>query len=335
DLGNSSTEARRMFRLRSESTAEITQRQGETFRRLDQMSTDFIFWLSDEMKEFSLTAKVHGLGSERLAAYIDDQRLGAAALHVDKTEVITISGRDLSFKPGRHKLTLSLSRPRSGNPEVEMSWARLGPRSQTGISPATHHEMFSEVKIAENGYRGIVLRPGASLRCPVWIPQRAHFKAELGIWGEGAAEAEVLIHTPSGQRIVIAQHTREAEKPRDYTEFRADLSPFASQFVDIELSAPAALDRSRVVFGRPRIQVEQAAQQQKIAAKRAIVVVLSGLSDIHAPPTSAESGLPFFNQLAAEAALYPGYRTSTTSVPGVLASLLSGLPPWVHGVEGE
>src|SRR5690606_25083141 len=139
----------------------------------------------------------------------------------------------------------------------------------------------------------------------------------------------------TGQRIVIAQHTREAEKPRDFAEFRADLSPFASQFVDLELSAPGALERSRVVFGRPRIQVEEAPKQQRTQAKRAIVVVLSGLNDAHTPPASAESGLPFFNQLAADAALYPGYRASTTSVSGVMASLLSGLPPWAHGVEKE
>src|SRR5690606_31677311 len=139
------------------------------------------------------------LGSERLAAYVDDMRLGAAALHTDKTEIITISGRDLSLKPGRHKLTLSLSRPRGGSPEVEMSWVRLGPRAQTQIVPATHNEMFSEVKIGEKGYRGVILRPGASLRCPVWVPQRAQFKTELGIWGEGKAEAEILLHTQTGQ----------------------------------------------------------------------------------------------------------------------------------------
>jgi hypothetical protein len=322
-----------MFRLRSDGNTELNQRMGETFRRLDQMSTDYAFWLTDELKDFAFTARVHGLGSERLAVYIDGQRLGAAALHADKTEIITISGRELSLKPGRHKLTLALSRPRGGSPEAEVSWVRLGPRSQSQLIPATHSEMFSEVKIGEKGHRGIILRPGASLRCPVWVPQRAQFKTDLAIWGEGAAEAEVLLHTQTGQRIVIAEHVREADKPRDFSEFRADLSPFASQFVDLELSAPAALERSRVVFGRPRIQVEEAPQQTKTPAKRAIVVVFSGLSDRHTPPASAESGLPFFNQLARDSAIYSGYRASTTSVPGVIASLLTGLPPWIHGVE--
>ncbi len=333
DLGNESSDSRRAFRLLDPDPVQIENRFGTGFRHLDQMNTDFVFWLTEPMEDFEVAARVISTGSERMAAYIDGKRLGAASLKSDQPIVASISGRDRTLERGRHRLTLSLSRPTSGSLGADFSWVRIGSRPETNITLASVSDTFSEVTVEETRMRSVVLRPGARLRCPIRIPAQARLKTQWGIWGEGSAEVEVAVHTDDGQRIVVASAEREADDPRAFQTLEADLTPFASQFVDLELTAPRALGRSQVAFADPKVVSPAPEEEKAVLAKRAIVIVLSGLGAKHMPPTAAEHGLPVVNQLAQSAAVFPQYRASTTSVPGVVASLFTGLAPWQHGVD--
>lgn len=335
DMGNASIDSRRMFALGHPAPLEVKNRLGQDFRHFDQLNTDLVFWLTETMEQFEVAARVFSLGSERIAAYVDGKRLGSAALKLEEMTDVSISARDTVLEKGRHRLTLSLSRPRSGPPAADISWVRIGSREDPEPTPGTVKETFTEVTIEDRRMRSVVLRPGARLRCPVRVPPRARLVTQLGIWGEGAAEAEIAVHTEEGQRIVVATAERDGEDPRSYKTLQGDLSPFAAQFVDLELYAPRALERAQIVFGDPEIVSPAPEDETPITAKRAIVVILSGLSSQHVPPSAAEKGLPFLNQLSQSAALFPQYRTSTTSIPGVVASLFTGLPPWVHGVDEE
>lgn len=335
DLGDKTAQARRMFRLNLTEPVELTSRLGESFRVLDQTSTDFVFWLTEEMKDFVFTARVHGQTSERLAAHLDGQRLGAAKLSPEKTRVITISTHGKVLAPGRHTLTLGISRPRHQEPRAEVSWVRLGPplagEDQTDV-PATRKEVFSEVTIEKQRLRSIVLRPSGSLRCPVWVPENSRLLAQVGIWGEGEGELEIVAHTRDGRRTILADVLRKEDEPRDFAPVVADLSRFASQFIDLEISAPRSLKRARLAVGEPILESKTEKRESSPKARRAIVMVLSGLGQRHAPPLAAENGLPIFNHLAQHGVYFPGYRASSTSVPGVIASILTGLPPWLHHV---
>jgi hypothetical protein len=335
DMGSEAIDSRRMFSLKDPAPLEVRNRVGEDFRHFEQVSTDLVFWLTEPMAEFEIAARVFGSGSERIAFLVDGKRLGSAALKTDEISEVAISAQDTILEKGRHQLTISLSRPRGASPSADVSWVRIGSRARPAPAPSTVKETFTEVTIGDERIRSIVLRPGARLLCPVRIPPRAELVTQLGIWGEGAAEAEVAVHTEEGQRIVVATSERDAEDPRDYAPLQADLSPFASQFVDLELYAPRGLQRSQIVFGDPEIVSPAQEEEKPVTAKRAILVLLSGLGTQHVPPSSAETGLPLLNQLAQSATLFPQYRASTTSVPGVIASLFTGLPPWVHGVDRE
>lgn len=335
DLGSESIDSRRMFALSDPAPLEVRNRMGDDFRHFEHLSTDLVFWLTEPMTEFEIAARVFGSGSERIAFHVDGKRLGSAALKTDEVTEVAISAQNTILEKGRHQLTLALSRPRGGSPSADVSWVRIGSRDRPAPVPSTVKETFAEVTIGEERHRSVVLRPGARLLCPVRIPPRARLVTQLGIWGEGPAEAEVAVHTEEGQRIVVATTERSAEDPRNYAPLAADLSPFAAQFVDLELYAPRGLERSQIVFGDPEIVSPATEAEKAVTAKRAIVVVFSGLGTRHVPPSSAETGLPILNQLAESATLFPQYRASTTSVPGVIASLFTGLPPWVHGVDRE
>src|SRR5690606_20506678 len=108
--------------------------------------------------------------------------------------------------------------------------------------------------IEKERLRSIVLRPSASLRCPVWVPKNSRLLAQAGIWGEGEGELEIVAHSKDGRRTVIASHRRKEDEPRDFAPIVADLSRFASEFIDLEISAPRSLKRARLVLGEPVLQ---------------------------------------------------------------------------------
>lgn len=300
------------------------------------MNTDFVFWVSEELKDFEFQGQIHGLDSERLAVYIDGKRLGAAKLEPDVTRTVRISGGDLVLTPGRHELRLSLSRPRSGEPSAEVSWIRLGPEGARATDyPSTERQTFAEVTIEKQRNASIILQPGATLRCPVWLPPLTSLRSQVGLWGEGPGELEIAVLTQDGTRHVLASDKRQKEDPRGWKPVRVDLSPFGTQLVEIEFSAPTRNSGAHAAFAEPFLETKSSTSGGSPLAKRVILVLLSGLGHKHAPPQSAEHGLPFLNQLAREGASYPQYRASTTSETGIVASLLTGLPPWKHGISSS
>ncbi len=335
DLGSDSIDSRRMFRLEDPESGEVKNRMGRKFRHFDAMNTDLVFWLTEPMETFEVSSQVVSMGSERMAVYIDGKRLGSVGLKNEQAIEASISGRDLTLEKGRHRLTLALSRPRSGPPAADISWVRIGSRLETPIAPATVSDTFTEVTIGDERLRAIALRKDARIRCPIRVPPRARFIAEWGIWGEGAAEVEIAVITQDEQRIIVTGKERDEEDDREFQRLEADLSPFSSQFVDLEIFVPRALERSQVAFGNPRVVSPAHETEKSVRAKRAIVVVLSGLGGRHLPPLAAENGLPLLNQLSQNGTVFAQYRASTTSIPGIMASLFTGLPPWEHRVEKE
>lgn len=335
DLGDDAVASRDSFQLVAEVPPQFATRQGESFRRLSEMQTHFVVWFEQELKDFEFEARVHGLMSERMAVYIDGERLGAASLRRDETQVIRISGRERTFAAGRHRLTLSLSRRGGSAPEAEVSWVRLGASRGPGVDfPATRREVFSEVTIGEERHASIILRPGASLRCPLRLPVGGILSTRVGLWGAGLAEFEVIVHSPIEGRVVVKKVRREQSDKRDFLNIKVDLSRFDGQLVDLELSAPHRAPGALVALASPKIVSREPAPRHAPPARRAILVLLSGLGEEHSPPQAGRNGLPFLNHLSQEGTSFPQYRSTTTSAAAALASLLTGLAPYEHQLEG-
>ncbi len=334
DIGSLAAESRRLHRLVADTPPTYSLHLGEQFRNLQEMRTSYVFWLTDDLTDFEFSARVHSEESERIAIYIDGKRLGAGKLKKDQTRVVKISGKDRSLQRGRHQLTLSLSRPRRGRPSADISWARLGRKRKSSADfPATRAQIDTEVTIEDERHRAFVLAPSSSIRCPIFLPPGAQFKAQLGIWGDGLAELEVIVHTSDGSRVIVAHERRDKKDSRAFKEVTADLSSFGSQLVDIELLAPHGKSGARLAVANPLLLSHSPLGSPTPSAARAIVVILAGLSQEHSPPQAGKNGLPFFNQFAREATSYPNYRTSSTSATAFIATLLTGLAPWQHQLE--
>lgn len=334
DLGHPSVEARRGFRLETSQREVLPRRKrsGVSVAELDQLRTTFSFWLDQPIAEAEFSALVYGTRSTRIAAYVDGQRLGGARVLPDELQVVRIRS-NRKIEPGRHELMVSVSKPRSGPPGTEVGWVRLGPRGhERQDHPPSQSEVLGEVTVAGQRREAIVLRDKSAFRCPVWIPEGAKFSAMAGIWGQGTGAAEVSIHTPDGMthRLETAHISEDSE--RKWVSIETPLARFQHQLVDLELSVPDLSEGARLAFADPSIVSTSVRKDHDRPAKRAIVIVLSGLSRHHAPPEAGRSGLPVLNRLAAEGTQFPGYRLPSTYAPATIGSLLTGRDPWEHGV---
>ncbi len=333
DLGSRSASAYENFNLVSEEPPEPVFYQGQSFRPLDRMSQDFVFWTQEDLPSVGFEALVHGGDSERIAVYIDGVRLGAAKLKPNEVRVVRIS-KNHAVPAGRHRLTLALSRPRGKNPSADIGWIRLGQLSKTDSDqPSSRDRVFSEVTIGKDRQAGVVVKPGALVSCPLWLPERTRLSFNLGIWGSGMAEAEVVVVDEAGDEHVVGRFVREEDQERDYEAQEVDLSAYSSQLIDLQLRAQPHARSARVVFGAPQLSYDQQASETPPNAKRAIVVILSSLSARHSPPASSSTGLPVLSQLAQLGTTYPNYRATSTSQTAIVTSLLTGLAPYQHGLE--
>lgn len=335
DLGSSAAAAYENFSLRRKEPPVSTFYEGQGFRRLDQMSQDFVFWTQKELPMSGFEALVRGASSERIAVYIDGERLGAAQLKPDEIRTVRMSRSERPLPAGQHRLTLALSRPRGNSPSADIGWVRLGtPSTSDKDQPASREQVFSEVTIGEQRQAGIVVKAGGIVSCPVWLPDQAQLSVSLGIWGAGMAEGEILVVDQHNVEHVVARTLRNEEEKRDFVPTTVDLSRFSSQFVDLQFRAQRHSQAARVVFGAPRLVSQSVDVTASPRAKRAVVVIMSALGARHTPPASARAGLPAFNQLAQVATTFSNFRSSSTSVPSVIASLLTGLAPYQHGLSG-
>jgi len=263
---------------------------------------------------------------------IDDRRLGT--LRAETTPgVVSLKTREFELAPGPHRLTFTLPARADQPRSLDVSWVRLGARSEREDLPPSRRDVIREVEIGGDQRPAVVLRAGGSWRVPLWVPSEVRAKTAIGLWGSGRATAEIAVYAEGGQRTVLATaHIEPSEAPPRWQSLDLDLGSYAEQAIELELRAIEVTSGARLAFAEPALVLPEMPGATVPRAKRAIVLVLSGLLREHRPATLAESGLPTLAAFSRGATFYPEYRNATTSSLGVLASLLTGLEPWQHGI---
>ncbi len=337
DLGSPAIETSRFFELGHHESFERVYHQGKAYARLQAMRTKFLVWLPTELEQIEFSAEVHGTKSQRIAAYVDGKRLGADRITRDESQVVRIRSNKEPLAAGRHELLVSLSRRRGIGAGADISWVRLGPPVENKTdTPAPRAEIFSEMPAGGEQRKAVVLRHGSGLRCPFWIPQHATLKTALGVWGAGGAVAEIAVRTSQGSRTVVRTTRLEEDTAREgWQPLELDLSAYGGQAIELELRAAHVAEGARLGFATPAITGKRHTAELPPHARRVVVFVLSGLGRRHEPPSAAAHGLPVVGALTRSSEVFSDYRVPTTSVPGVIASLLSGLQPWEHGLQKD
>ena len=335
DLGEAGAESRGDFSLKKEPTWPRVTHGGSTYARLDQSRASFGFWVGSPLTISAISALVRAGGSDRAAVTIDEQRL-ATLRATEQPDVATTKVRELVLAPGPHRLTFSLPGRADMPRSFDVSWVRLGAVGQGPSNlPGARRDVIREVEIAGDQRPAVVLRSGGAWRCPVWVAPGTRARTEIGLWGSGAGSAELAVIS-GGQRAVLSSlRFTKGDEAQRWQAVDLDLSSYQGQAVELELRATDLGSGARLAFANPRLALPEAPGAQVPRAQRAIVVVLSGLLREHRPATLAAAGLPTLASFARSATFYPEYRNPTTSTLGVVASLLTGLEPWQHGLAED
>lgn len=337
DLGSDAIENARSFRLDHPDPLVHVQHQGRSYARLTSMQTRFLIWLPAAIEQVEVSAQVHGGTSERMAIYVDDQRLGATSLHEGKSEVVRIRSPQKTITAGLHELVVSISRRHGRDPGADVSWVRLGPVSSTlSDTPPSRSEVFSEMSTGGQQQPAVILRHGGLVSCPVWVPAGATFETSLGVWGTGDAVANIQVRTDGGNTTSLRQVRLEPDAEHaGWADLKLDLSSYAGRAVELQLSAERVAEGSRLGFSSPTIVGPEQKGPPHTLARQVIVLMLSGLAKRQEAPSATDNGLPVIGALARTAETFSDYRTPTTSVTATVASLLTGQQPWQHGLDGE
>jgi len=335
ELGEKGSESRDSFSFAAPPAWPRVTHGGTTYARIDQRQARFDFWVGTPLTVSVLSALVLPGGADRAALAIDDQRI-ATLRPSAAPEVTRVKVRELTLAPGPHRLTLSLPGRSDAARTFDVAWIRLGtPSEDDSDLPPARRDILREVDIGGDQRPAVVLRSGSAWRCAVWVPTGARVHTDIGLWGTGSGGAEISA-VSSGQRAVLSSYLLDSkeEKPA-WRSVELDLSAYAGRAIELELRATGVTSGTRLAFAGPRLALPQAVQSPVPRAKRAIVIALSGLLREHRPDSFAEHGLPSMAAFARSATFYPEYRNPTTSVLGVMASLLTGQEPWQHGVAED
>ncbi len=336
DLGTGAARARRSFRVEPIEDMTDAERDGATVSRVLERRVTFDIVIDEPLEEAKVSVRLYDVTARTISASLDDKRLGASRLTVGETKVVDFpSVKNLAA--GRHSLSLNFSgRPRGETlPYVEIDWIRVrGPSemAETYAAP-TLRDIVTDAVLDSTPRRAIALRAPGAVRCPITVARDSELQVDLGYWGEGKGETLIRVLTDGEKPVILAERKVVGGEGATWTPLHIPLGPHSARPVLLELAAPEAARGGRVLFGDPRLTRAETAADAVPSARTIVVVVVGGLDQHMIPPWRSSEGLTAFGTLAKSSAIFTAYRSPSNVVGAVVASLLTGLPPAMHGLE--
>lgn len=338
DLGTAETDARRDHAIGPFDDVSSYERAGATFLRLNTKRLSYDFTRLEASHQVSVSFRALGIASRVANVYLDDRRLGAVTLPRDEPGIVTTPAIE-ELPAGTHTVTLRLSGSAQGadEPFAEIDWIRIGaadvaPQTYT---PPTLRDIVTDVVLDGEPRQSIVLRSPSTVRCSVRVPPNAKLLARVGYWGSGRGVARIRILEDGEAPVVVAEHRVSGGTGAVWAPLSVDLEPYASRIVGIELGAPESTGGGRVAFGEPALVLpDDGARVRSASARLALVVVLAGADRRMIPPWGPVGNFPGIARLLRDSVIFDRYRAPTTVVSSVMASLLTGVGPRLHGLEG-
>jgi hypothetical protein len=337
DVGTRAVDPRRDHSVGPFDDVQDEDRAGATFGRLRSRRVAYDFALLEPMPGATVSLRVVGNVSRQVSVYMDDRRIGVAALSRDEPGIVAVPAADLAAGP--HVLTLRFGGMAQGADDsfASIDWIRIGPKEESpkSYAPPTLGDVVTDVILGGVPERAIVLRPASTVRFHVHVAKGMSLRMRLGYWGTGRGTAVLRLVEDGEAPRLLASEVVVGEAGSTWKPIVVDLTPYAGHVVGLELTAADASGGGRVAFGEPVIETDSAGAHAETPASPAVVVIVAaGLDRRMIPPWGPIDGLPAIGRLARDGVTFDRYHAETTMIGPVMASLLSGLPPKAHGVEG-
>lgn len=337
DLGTPGVGARRRFAIESPKERNIVDREGATFERVEKRELAFDVWLDEPIEKPVIGLRVHGGAARVVHLSVDGTRLGVLRLPGAETRILSTNPSGTPLARGRHRILLRFTgAPRTSKvPLVDLDWLRLSEpdeRPQAHAAP-TREDIIASVALDRVPKRSLVLRAPSSVRCWLRPGADARLKVAVGLWGTGTGVAQISLLRDGESRVVLQTRKVTGGDGATWTPVTLDLGEYAGSLVGIELSARDAARRGRIAFGDPQIVRREEMRVATPSARIVVVVVLAAAERRRLPPWGPTGALRTLNELSRAAVAFSSHRAPTTLPAGVMATLLTGLPPRAHGLE--
>lgn len=335
DLGSDVSLARRSFALGPFTDVASDSWGEQSYTRFSAPTASYDFWLDEPKDELELRVRARGGSAARLSASIDQVLLGSVRSSPESFQTLSFPKPKTPLAAGRHQLSLRWSGRAAGDAHSLgmidwIHWAEPGMPARE-YRPPRQRSLRDDVVLGGVPRRAIVLETPGSLSCPVLLARDSKLELGVGFHGEGSGVARVLGRRQGEAPLVLAERRVGAKGSEGWTDLSIDLEPLGRQLARLELEATSETPGGRVVFSEPRLAVAGSSERLP-RARLVVLVVASGLSRQLLPPYEDARRLRYINQLAAQSARFPEYRVPTTLTAGVMATLLSGLPPRAHSL---
>ena len=336
DLGTDASHARRSFALGPFADLASDTWSDQSYTRFAAAQVDYDFWLTRPVENLEIRVRAKAGSSNSLSASVGQHRLGSVRLRGENFQNVSFPSLKAALPAGRHQLTLRWSgRPASDGRPYGMAewihWAEPG-QSLDDYRPPRQRSLTDDVILGGEPRRSIVLEAPGNLSCPLQPAGDAQLELGLGYWGEGSGVAQILARRDGAAPQILAERRVTGGASARWTDLTIDLDKLGNHLVQLELNAVSDSPTGRLAFSDPRL-ITPPSNVGAAHAKLVVLLVASGLHRELLPPFEGTRRLRHLNQLADASARFPEYRVPTTLLGGVMASLLTGLPPVAHALQ--
>lgn len=340
DLGLETPSPWTSFRPLGTAPEHTVFRDGASYLESATRNLDYAVWLDEPLDKLRITLRGRSAGARRVQVSFDGRRLGVARLPDGEPRPFDLPELGGPIAPGLHRVNLTLTGVARGERGLlaELDWLRIASpgdhRDDGNYAAPTLNDILENVVLGGTPRKAIVLRSPSAVRCFVRPAAEAKFRVALGLWGAGRGVAEIIAKREGVEPVTLENRAVTGGDSSAWTPIEVDLGRFAGEPVSLELRALEATRGGRVAFGDPEVARKSSEPASLVPARVVVLALLSALEPARIPPWGPSAGLVGLSTLARSGAAFGRYRAPTTVAAGVLATLLTGLLPRAHGVEG-
>lgn len=317
---------------------ETRERDGASWLVVRERALSFSFTSPEEIANESgivIEARVRGALAKSISVYFNGKAIGKVTLAKSETKTVSIVAQGSAILRGANELKFGFNvGPKAPRDDLaEIDWIHVGPND--GGEPyaaPTRNDAIATVAVGGVGKRSVALRAPGFLRCAGFVPNGARLETALGVTG-GQADAEVRVVIDRQEPRVIGTFHLGGEEQPAWKPVSLPLGDVGT-IAGVELVAKNSTKGARVLFADPRVMSPPVEPPPAPAPSRGVIVVVLGTSSPKYLSTYGGSiATPALDALAARGLVFDAHRAPTNYANGSVASLLSGLPAYRHGVQ--
>jgi len=334
DLGSETSQLHRSFSLGPFNDVSSESWGDQSYARFAAANAQYDFWLRDPEQGLQLRVRAKPGSAGTLSASVDQTRLGTLRLRSPSFQTLSFPALESTLGAGRHQLRLHWSGHGAGDAgdfalAEWLHWAEPGQAAAQYRAPR-ERSLLRDVSAGGKPRRAVVLEAPGYLSCPLLVERATRLQLGLAYWGDGEGVARIAVRRDGGpRRVLLERRVGGSPGGAPWADVELELDDFASQLVELELEAAQDGALGGIAFSEPRI-VTPASSRAQPPARLVVLLIASGVHRELLPPFSGTRRLRQATRLANASVRFPEYRVPTTLAGGVVASLLSGLPPLAH-----